>query len=161
MATELRIGQGIDIHQLVEGRPLVLGGVSIPHEKGLLGHSDADVVLHAVIDAILGATGRADIGTYFPNTDERWRGASSIELLKAVMTEVKNEGWSVVNVDVAVMAEAPKLAPYIPQMKARIAETLSIPQSSCAVKATTAEKLGAIGRGEGIFAQSVVLMQRV
>jgi len=158
--TDLRIGQGIDIHQIVAGRPLVLGGVTIPWDRGLEGHSDADVLIHAVCDAILGATGRGDIGTRFPNTDERWRGADSRVLLGDVWSEVHGEGWRLVNLDASILAEAPKLAPYIPVMKGVLAALLGVAVDQIGIKATTTERLGFPGRGEGMVAQAVVLLER-
>ena len=158
--TDLRIGQGIDIHQIVVGRPLVIGGVTIPWDRGLEGHSDADVLIHAVCDAILGATGRGDIGTRFPNTDEQWRGADSRALLRDVWSEVHGEGWRLVNLDASILAEAPKLAPHIPAMKGVFASLLGVSVDRIGIKATTTERLGFPGRGEGMVAQAVVLLER-
>ena len=156
---KLRIGQGLDIHPLVSGRLLILGGVQIPFDKGLDGHSDADVILHSVIDALLGAAGKPDIGSYFPNTEDRWKNARSVDLLKVVWEELSKEGWAVVNLDISVLAEAPKLLPHIPKMKSNIAEVLAIGVDAVGIKATTAEKLGFVGRGEGILASCVVLLE--
>lgn len=146
------------MHRLVTGRPLVLGGVCIPHECGLDGHSDADVIIHAVIDSLLGALGKGDIGQRFPNSDPRWKGADSKELLRDVMAEVSRERWGVVNVDITVLAEAPKLAPHLHAMKAALSPLLGISPEACGIKATTNERLGAIGRREGIFASCVALL---
>jgi 2-C-methyl-D-erythritol 2,4-cyclodiphosphate synthase len=157
---ELRIGLGNDVHELVEGRPLVLGGVTIPHSHGLAGHSDADALLHAVCDAILGATGRGDIGTRFPNTDPRWKGADSKKLLASVWEDVSREGWGLVNLDTTVLAEAPKLSPHIPAMKRCIGEVLGVSPDRVGIKATTSEGLGFVGRKEGIMASAVVLLAR-
>ncbi|BDG45524.1 MULTISPECIES: 2-C-methyl-D-erythritol 2,4-cyclodiphosphate synthase [Parageobacillus] len=155
-----RIGQGFDVHQLVEGRPLIIGGVRIPYEKGLLGHSDADVLLHAVADACLGAIGAGDIGKHFPDTDERYKDADSALLLKQVWELVKHQGYELVNLDCTVIAQKPKMAPHIEQMKENIAKLLEGEPSQINVKATTTEKLGFTGRGEGIAAQAVVLLQK-
>ena len=157
---EIRIGQGVDIHRLVTGRPLLLGGVKIPHSKGLDGHSDADVLLHAIMDALLGAAGHADIGSMFPDTDKRWKNADSKDLLTRVWKKLASEGWFVVNVDSSVLAEAPKLKPHIGAMKKAISSILNIGESSCGIKATTTEKLGFVGRGEGILASASVLLGR-
>jgi len=155
-----RIGQGFDVHQLVEGRPLMIGGVHIPYEKGLLGHSDADVLLHAVADACLGAIGAGDIGRHFPDTDPRYKDADSTELLAHVWELVRKEGYTLVNVDCTIIAQKPKMAPYIEDMKAMIARLLEAERSQVNVKATTTEKLGFTGREEGIAAQAVVLLQK-
>jgi len=159
-STELRIGHGSDVHAFVVGRPLVLGGVTIPYERGLAGHSDADAVLHAVCDALLGATGRGDIGTRFPNTSPEWKDADSRKLLGAVWSDISGEGWAVVNLDIAVLAEAPKLTPHIPAMKGCLAEILGLSPDRIGIKATTTEKLGFVGRGEGLMASAVVLLSR-
>ncbi len=153
------IGYGYDSHRLVAGRPLILGGVEIPAERGLDGHSDADVLTHAVIDALLGAAGLGDIGQHFPDTDERWRGADSIALLGAVMEMLAAEELEPVNVDATVVLERPKLAPHRAAMRARLAETLGLPVARVNVKATTAEGMGPIGRGEGAEAHAVALLQ--
>ena len=155
---ELRIGQGYDVHKLTEGRKLILGGVEIPWEKGLLGHSDADVLLHAVMDALLGAAALGDIGALFPDTDSRYEGADSLELLRRVAAQLDEKGWKVVNIDSTVIAQRPKLAPYIPEMRRRIADALSVDPSRVSVKATTEEHLGFTGRGEGISAQAAALL---
>ncbi|MED3722329.1 2-C-methyl-D-erythritol 2,4-cyclodiphosphate synthase [Geobacillus stearothermophilus] len=155
-----RIGQGFDVHQLVEGRPLIIGGVHIPHEKGLLGHSDADVLLHAVADACLGAIGAGDIGRHFPDDDPRYKDADSTELLAHVWTLVRKEGYALVNADCTIIAQKPKMAPYIEEMKAVVARLLEAERTQVNVKATTTEKLGFTGRGEGIAAQAVVLLKK-
>lgn len=156
---EIRIGQGYDVHQLTEGRKLILGGVEIPWEKGLLGHSDADVLLHAIMDALLGAAALGDIGALYPDTDPRYEGADSMELLRCVATLLQEKGWALANVDSTVVAQRPKLAPYIPEMRRRIAAALAVEESRISVKATTEEHLGFTGRGEGISAQAVVLLR--
>jgi 2-C-methyl-D-erythritol 2,4-cyclodiphosphate synthase len=158
MNTPFRIGHGIDVHRLVEGRKLIIGGVEIPFERGLDGHSDADVLLHAIADAILGAIGERDIGSWFPNTDPQWRGASSLVLLAEVWRVASERGWTMGNVDATVIAEAPKLAPHVALMKERIAATLAIEVSQIGIKATTSEGLGYQGRAEGISADAVVLL---
>ena len=157
--TNLRIGHGYDVHRLTEGRRLVLGGVVIPWERGLLGHSDADVLLHAVMDALLGAAGLPDIGRQFPDSDPRYAGADSRALLRQVRRLL--DGWAVVNVDATVIAQAPKLAPHIPAMAAHIAEDLGVAPGQVNVKATTEERLGFTGAGEGIAAHAVCLLERV
>lgn len=154
-----RIGQGYDVHQLTEGRPLILGGITIPHEKGLLGHSDADVLLHVVADAALGAIGAGDIGKHFPDTDPAFEGADSGKLLQHVWQLVKKEGYTLGNIDCTIIAQKPKMAPYINDMKVRIAELLEAAPSQVNVKATTTEKLGFAGREEGIAAQATILIQ--
>ena len=154
----LRIGHGYDVHRLVAGRPLILGGVEIPWTYGLLGHSDADVLLHAVMDALLGAAGLPDIGHQFPDTDEAYRGADSRVLLRRVKTLIREKGYGVGNIDATVIAQAPKLAPYLPQMAARIAEDLEMDQADVNIKATTEEHLGFTGAGEGISAHAVCLL---
>jgi 2-C-methyl-D-erythritol 2,4-cyclodiphosphate synthase len=157
---DIRIGQGIDVHQFAEGRRCVLGGVEIPSARGLLGHSDADVLVHALMDAILGAVGGRDIGTLFPDTDASYKDADSCKLLAKVWEIARGEGWSLVNADITLLAEAPKVKPYVEAMKARLAETLACSPSQFAIKATTTEKLGFIGRGEGVVASAVVLLKR-
>ncbi len=157
---ELRIGQGYDVHPLEAGRRLVLGGVEIAHERGLAGHSDADVLLHAISDAVLGAAGQGDIGLHFPPSDEQWRDASSLDLLARVVAIAQADGWSVVNVDATVIAERPRIAPHVPLMRERIAARLGIPIDAVGVKATTNERLGALGREEGIAALAVALLSR-
>ncbi|MEK3798929.1 2-C-methyl-D-erythritol 2,4-cyclodiphosphate synthase [Peribacillus sp. FSL H8-0477] len=153
-----RIGQGYDVHQLVEGLPLIIGGITIPYEKGLLGHSDADVLLHTVADACLGAIGAGDIGKHFPDTDPNFLDADSAELLKHVWGIVKNEGYVLGNADCTIIAQSPKMAPYIEEMRSKIAELLEAAPSQVNVKATTTEKLGFTGRGEGIASQVAVLL---
>ena len=151
-------GIGFDTHRLVEGRKLILGGIEIPHPVGLLGHSDADVLTHALMDALLGAIADGDIGQHFPDTDPRWEGADSIELLRAVVERLHAKGWQVANVDITVLAERPKLKPYIPAMRERLAEAMAIAPGFVSVKATTVEGLGAIGRREGISAMAVAMV---
>ena len=155
---KLRIGEGWDVHALVTGRPLVIGGVTIPHDKGLLGHSDADVLLHAITDALLGAAGLGDIGRHFPDTDERLRGADSAVLLAEAMARVRAAGWTLVNLDSTVIAQAPKLAPHIEAICARIAVVLQLQRTQVNVKAKTAEKMGPVGEGRSIEARAVVLL---
>lgn len=156
-----RIGQGFDVHQLVEGRPLIIGGITIPYEKGLLGHSDADVLLHTVSDACLGAIGEGDIGKHFPDTDPNFKDADSAKLQQHVWELVKKKGYKLGNIDCTIIAQKPKMAPYIEQIKGRIAELLEADPSQVNVKATTTEKLGFAGRGEGIAAQATVLLLKV
>lgn len=155
----MRIGHGYDVHRLVEGRELILGGVKIPYALGLLGHSDADVLLHAVSDALLGAAGLGDIGKHFPDTDPAYQGADSRVLLARVVQLVRQAGYFVSNVDVTMIAQRPKLAPYIPQMRANIAQTLEIPEDRVNVKATTEEKLGFTGEGLGMSCHAVCLLE--
>ena len=159
--TGLRIGSGYDVHKLVEGRRLVLGGGDIPYEKGLLGHSDADVLIHAVMDALLGAAALGDIGYHFPDSDERYSGADSRVLLREVGRLLKEAGYAPVNIDATVIAQRPKLRPYIDLMRANIASDLALDISQVSVKATTEEKLGFTGRGEGIAAESVCLIEHL
>lgn len=154
-----RIGQGYDVHALVPGRPLIIGGVTVPYGRGLLGHSDADVLLHAVTDALFGAAALGDIGRHFPDTDKRFAGADSRVLLRECASRIRQAGFSIVNVDSTVIAQAPKLAPHIEPMRVNIAEDLALPLASVNVKAKTNEKLGYLGRGEGIEAQAVVLLE--
>ena len=154
----MRIGQGYDVHRLVEGRDLILGGVKIPYEKGLLGHSDADVLIHAVMDALLGAAALGDIGQHFPDTDPAYKGISSIELLKQVGGLLEERGFVVENIDATIIAQRPKMRPYIDQMRENIARTLDVELSRINVKATTEEGLGFTGTGEGISAQAVCLL---
>ena len=158
--TNIRIGNGFDVHALVAGRPLVLGGVVIAHERGLAGHSDADVLLHAVCDAILGALALGDIGMHFPDTDARWKDADSRVLLRHVAALASARGWRIGNLDVTVIAEAPKLAPHVPAMRANLAGDLACDVGAISVKATTTERLGFAGRGEGIAALATVLLVR-
>lgn len=155
----MRIGHGYDVHKLVEGRKLILGGVDIPHEKGLLGHSDADVLLHAIADSLLGAAALGDIGKLFPDNDPKYLGADSLVLLKEVASVLQKNGYSVVNVDSTVIAQAPKLAPYIKKMRENIAKALSVDVSCVSVKATTEENLGFTGEKLGIAAHAVCLIQ--
>lgn len=154
----IRVGQGFDVHQLVEGRPCIIGGVTIPYEKGLLGHSDADVLLHAVSDAILGALALGDIGKHFPDTDEAYKDADSLKLLERVWELIRERGYKLGNLDATIIAQKPKMAPYTPQMVAIIAQALEAEPSQVNVKATTTEQLGFTGRGEGIAAQAVVCL---
>ena len=157
----MRIGQGYDVHRLVEGRTLIIGGVDIPYEKGLLGHSDADVLLHAVMDALLGAAALGDIGQHFPDSDERYKGISSITLLKEVGKILQENGYMIENIDSTVIAQRPKLLPYRPQMAENIAAALGIEKEQVSVKATTEEGLGFTGTGEGISAQAIALLSSV
>lgn len=157
----MRIGQGYDVHKMVEGRSLILGGVTVPCEKGLLGHSDADVLVHAVMDALLGAAALGDIGQHFPDTDPAYKGISSIELLKRVGGLLEEKGYVIENIDATVIAQRPKLAPYRPQMAANIAEALKLDVSRVSVKATTEEGLGFTGTGEGISSQAITLLTEV
>jgi 2-C-methyl-D-erythritol 2,4-cyclodiphosphate synthase len=154
----VRIGEGWDTHALVPGRKLLLGGVEIPFDRGLLGHSDADALLHAITDALLGAAGLGDIGRHFPDTDERFRGADSIALLAEAAARVRAQGWQVGNVDSTVIAQAPRLAPHIDAMRVRIAQALGLAPERVNVKAKTAEKLGPVGQGQAIEARAVVLL---
>lgn len=154
----LRIGHGYDIHRLVAGRPLILGGVTIDHSLGLAGHSDADVLVHALMDALLGALALGDIGRYFPPDDPRWRGANSLALLQQVAALVREKGWRVVNVDTVLVAERPRLQPHIPAMAANMATRLGLSPDQVGVKATTNEKLGPEGREEGISCSAVALL---
>ena len=154
----LRIGEGWDVHALVPGRKLVLGGVEVPFERGLLGHSDADVLLHAITDALLGAAGLGDIGRHFPDTDPRFKGADSVALLTEAAARVREAGWRVGNIDSTVIAQAPKLAPHIEAMRQRIAAALGLLEAQVNVKAKTAEKLGPVGQGLSIEARAVVLL---
>ena len=155
---QMRIGQGWDVHALVPGRRLIIGGVPIPYHLGLLGHSDADVLLHAIIDAMLGAAGLGDIGTHFPDTDVRWKNADSLVLLAACAALLKEKGWRIQNLDSTVIAQAPKLAPYIPAMREQIAAALALTVTQINIKAKTAEKLGPVGQGQSIEAQAIVLL---
>lgn len=153
-----RVGQGFDVHEFAEGRPLIIGGIEVPSDKGLLGHSDADVLLHTVTDAALGAIGEGDIGHHFPDTDPEWEGADSAKLLSFIWNKVEAKGYTLGNVDCTIMAQAPKMAPYIEQMRNRIAELLHAEPSQVNVKATTTEKLGFVGRKEGIAAMATILL---
>ncbi|MBP6655511.1 MAG: 2-C-methyl-D-erythritol 2,4-cyclodiphosphate synthase [Propionivibrio sp.] len=156
----IRIGYGNDIHALVPGRKLIIGGVEIPHDLGLKGHSDADVLLHALIDALLGAAGMGDIGRHFPDTDERYRGADSRELLRVTREKIASAGWRIVNVDSTINAQRPKMAPHIPSMISRIAADLQLEEGCVNVKAKTAERLGFVGREEGISCDAVALLEK-
>ena len=156
-----RIGQGYDVHQLVENRPLIIGGITIPFDKGLLGHSDADVLLHAVADACLGAIGEGDIGKHFPDTDQAFKDADSGKLLQHVWNLVKERGYELANADCTIIAQQPKMAPFVPAMKENIASLLETGLENINVKATTTEKLGFVGREEGIASQVVVLLKKV
>jgi len=156
----IRVGQGYDIHQLVAGRPLIIGGVHVDYERGLLGHSDADVLLHAITDALFGAAGLGDIGTHFPDTAVEFKGANSRVLLTEAARRVRALGWEIGNVDSTVIAQVPKLAPYIPSMRETIAADLGIAADTVNIKAKTNEKLGALGRTEGIAAQAIVLLTK-
>ncbi len=158
--TNIRLGFGYDVHKLVKGRPLILCGIEIPYEKGLLGHSDADVAIHALIDALFGAACMGDIGQHFPDTEEKYRGISSIILLENTIKTVKKAGFSLVNVDITIVAERPKLAPYISQMKQKLASVLGCSESIINIKAKTNEGLGFCGRGEGIVAYAAVLLEK-
>ena len=157
----MRIGHGYDVHRLVEDRLLILGGVTVPYEKGLLGHSDADVLTHAVMDALLGAAGLGDIGKHFPDTDPAYKGADSLKLLDHVMEVLKDHGWQVGNVDATIIAQRPKLAPYIPQMRDNLAARMGVEPGQVNVKATTEEKLGFTGSGEGMSAHAVCLLSAI
>jgi len=158
--TDVRIGNGFDVHALVRGRALVLGGVTIPYERGLQGHSDADVLLHAIADAVLGALALGDLGAHFPDTDPKWKGAESRVLLRHVVALAAGGGWRIGNVDATVVAQAPRLAPHVPAMRAIIASDLDCGVAAVSVKATTTERLGFTGRGEGIAALATVLLLR-
>ena len=156
----MRIGQGFDVHPLVTGRPLVLGGVTIPHPKGLQGHSDADALIHAICDACLGAAGLADIGHHFPDSDSQYKNIDSRALLRRVQAALHEQGWGIANIDATIIAQAPKLAPHMSAMKANIAADLRIATEQVNIKATTTERLGFAGREEGIAAQAVVLLEK-
>jgi 2-C-methyl-D-erythritol 2,4-cyclodiphosphate synthase len=156
----IRIGNGYDIHRLVGDRPLILGGVKIDHELGLLGHSDADVLTHAIMDAMLGALSLGDIGHYFPPTDPQWAGANSLKLLEQVHALIQSQGWQIGNIDSVIVAERPKLKPHIKTMRDRLATTLQLAPDQIGIKATTNEKLGPVGREEGIAAYAVALLMR-
>ncbi|MQY50435.1 2-C-methyl-D-erythritol 2,4-cyclodiphosphate synthase [Rhodocyclus tenuis] len=159
--TRLRVGQGFDSHALVAGRPLILGGVTIPHSLGLLGHSDADALLHAITDALLGAAGMGDIGRHFPDTDERYRGADSRVLLRGAVDLLAAAGWRVVNVDATVIIQRPKMAPHVPAMIANLAADLQVDSTAINVKAKTAERMGFVGREEGVAVEAVALIEQV
>ena len=159
--TKLRVGHGYDVHRLTEGRALILGGVTVPFDRGLLGHSDADVLTHAVMDALLGAAALGDIGKLFPDSDAAYAGADSMLLLRRVTALLREHGWQVGNVDATVVAQAPKLAPYIPEMRRRLAEAMGLDVDGVSVKATTEERLGFTGSGEGMAAHAVALIERL
>ena len=159
--TDLRVGYGYDVHRLTENRALILGGVTVPFERGLLGHSDADVLIHAVMDALLGAAALGDIGQLFPDSDARYAGADSIALLRRVTEVLRENGFVPVNSDVTVAAQAPKLAPYVPEMRRRLAQAMGVDVSRVSVKATTEEHLGFTGSGEGMAAHAVALVEKV
>ena len=158
---QFRVGTGFDVHALVENRALILAGVRVPYERGLLGHSDADVALHALMDALLGAAGKGDIGKHFPDTDDKYEGADSRRLLRVVVEMLQKDGWQVNNADVTIIAQRPKLAPYIAAMRELVANDLGITEDAVNIKATTTEKLGFAGRGEGIAAEAVASIIRV
>lgn len=155
---KIRVGYGYDVHRYVEGRNLILGGVTVPAERGLLGHSDADVLLHAIADALLGAAAMRDIGYHFPDTDPRYAGADSMVLLREVLMLLRERGYRVGNIDATIVAEAPKLSPFVPRMQERIAETLDLSVDEVSIKATTNERMGFVGREEGMAAHAVVLI---
>lgn len=157
----MRVGTGYDVHKLVNDRPLILGGVSIPHEKGLLGHSDADVLLHAIMDSLLGALALGDIGKHFPDTDESYKNISSLLLLEKVADLINNKGYKIENIDSTIIAQKPKLAPYIAEMRENISKTLKISIDNISIKATTEEGLGFSGREEGISSQSICLLSKI
>lgn len=156
----IRVGQGYDVHQLVEGRPLVLGGVTVDHNKGLAGHSDADVLVHSLCDALLGAAGKGDIGQHFPDTDSSYKNIDSRILLRKVMSLLQADDWQLVNADLTIIAQAPKLAPHIPQMRSLLSNDMNIDETQLNIKATTTEELGYCGREEGIAALAIVLLER-
>lgn len=156
----MRIGHGYDVHRLVEGRKCIIGGVDIPSELGLLGHSDADVLLHAISDALLGAAAMGDIGHLFPDTDDKWKGADSLKLLEEVVLQINNNGYRIVNIDSTIIAQVPKMAPYIIDMRKNIASSCNIDFDAVSVKATTEEKLGFTGAKEGISAHAVCLIEK-
>jgi 2-C-methyl-D-erythritol 2,4-cyclodiphosphate synthase len=158
--TQFRIGNGYDIHRLVQGRPLILGGIELSHSVGLLGHSDADVLTHAIMDAMLGALSLGDIGLYFPPDDPQWSGANSLHLLEQVYHLVQEKGWSIGNIDSVIVAEKPKLKPHISKIKEKLAQTLQIDPDLIGIKATTNEQLGPVGREEGIAVYAVALLVR-
>lgn len=157
---KIRVGFGFDVHQLAEGHPFIVGGVDLQHHSGAFGHSDADVLAHAICDALLGAASLGDIGYHFPNTDERWKGINSLLLLRECISLLKGKGWSVGNIDAMLCLEAPKISPYIPQMKRNIAEAAGISEDDISVKATTNETMGFIGREEGVVAYAVCLIEK-
>ncbi|CAM3864774.1 2-C-methyl-D-erythritol 2,4-cyclodiphosphate synthase [Mucilaginibacter galii] len=158
--SKLRVGFGFDVHQLKEEHPFVMGGVTLPHHSGAFGHSDADVIVHAICDGLLGAANLRDIGYHFSNTDERWRGISSLILLQHVVELLKEKGWSIGNIDAMICLEAPKINPHIPAMKVNIAQAAGISEEDISIKATTNEQMGFIGRGEGVVAYAVCLIEK-
>lgn len=158
--SKLRVGFGFDVHQLKEEHPFVMGGVTLPHHSGAFGHSDADVIVHAICDGLLGAANLRDIGYHFSNTDERWRGISSLILLQHVVELLKEKGWSIGNIDAMICLEAPKINPHIPAMKVNIAQAAGIIEDDISIKATTNEQMGFIGRGEGVVAYAVCLIEK-
>jgi 2-C-methyl-D-erythritol 2,4-cyclodiphosphate synthase len=160
VSPQFRVGSGLDVHAFADGVPLWLGGVLIPHPRGLAGHSDGDAAVHALIDALLGAAGRGDIGEWFPSTDERWRGAHGTDLLRHVWTQLAADGWQLQNIDLTIVASEPRLAPHRASMRATLAQVLHCPPESVSVKATTTDGLGAIGRAEGVLATAAVLLSR-
>jgi 2-C-methyl-D-erythritol 2,4-cyclodiphosphate synthase len=159
--SKIKVGFGFDVHQLKEGHPFVLGGVQLEHHSGAFGHSDADVIIHAICDALLGAANLRDIGYHFSNKDERWRGISSLILLQEVIRLLSEKGWSVGNIDAMVCLEAPKINPHIPAMKVHIASAAGISEEDISIKATTNEQMGFIGRGEGVVAYAVCLIEKI
>ncbi len=161
MTPKIKIGHGVDVHQLVTGRRLIIGGVDIPYERGLLGHSDADVLLHAIADALLGAAALGDIGKHFPDSDARYKGIDSRQLLRHVVSLIKTKGYAISNIDATIIAQAPRMAPHIELMRTNIAEDTNLELDDVNVKATTTEQLGFTGRGEGIAAESVCLIYRI
>jgi 2-C-methyl-D-erythritol 2,4-cyclodiphosphate synthase len=156
-----RVGIGLDVHALAAGRKLVLGGVEIPHTSGLAGHSDGDALIHAIIDALLGAANRGDIGQWFPSSDQRWAGADSLEMLRTVVSTLTAEGWQLGNVDATVIAQQPRVGPHVAAMRERLSVALGLPLDAVSIKATTTDHLGALGRAEGIAAQAVALLVRM
>ena len=155
-----RVGIGLDVHALAAGRRLVLGGVEIPHHSGLAGHSDGDALIHAIIDALLGAANRGDIGQWFPSSDQRWAGADSLEMLRTVVAALTADGWQLGNVDATVIAQGPRIGPHVAAMRERLSAALGLPLDAVSIKATTTDHLGALGRAEGIAAQAVALLAR-
>ena len=155
-----RVGIGLDVHALAAGRRLVLGGVEIPHHSGLAGHSDGDALIHAIIDALLGAANRGDIGQWFPSSDQRWAGADSLEMLRTVVAALTADGWQLGNVDATVIAQGPRIGPHVATMRERLSAALALPLDAVSIKATTTDHLGALGRAEGIAAQAVALLAR-
>ena len=156
-----RVGIGLDVHALADGRRLVLGGVEIPHTSGLAGHSDGDALIHAIIDALLGAANRGDIGQWFPSSDQRWAGADSLEMLRTVVTALTAEGWQLGNVDATIIAQQPRIGPHVALMRERLSAALGLPEDAVSIKATTTDHLGALGRAEGIAAQAIALLVRI